>query len=247
MIKINLLPKTLRKRVEPGWWRIIAIAFPVVTLAIVGITQWGLSNTITQLNSQRDQLSLEVNALDRYVKGQQQLNVQQRELQSIVSIKSDLERDAVKWSSQLSAFVERMPRSNGSKTAVALRSLSLRRVAPAAGGAVTYDGKNVTSEFTIQADAPQMGDIIRFVSAFESDPKFGIQFNQAGYAKETNRYQFTASIGLVSDTAPTDGTAQPGQTAPTSGQPAGTPTTQPAGVPPTTQPAGAPTTKPGGS
>jgi type IV pilus assembly protein PilN len=241
LIKINLLPKTLRKRVEPGWWRIIAVAFPVVTLAIVGITQWGLSNTITQLGSQRDQLNLEVNALDRYVKGQQQLNAQQRELESIVSIKSTLERDAVKWSSQLSAFVERMPRSNGSRTAVALRSLSLRRVTPqAAGGAVTYDGKNVTSEFTIQADAPQMGDIIRFVSAFENDPKFGIQFNQAGYAKETNRYQFTASIGLVGDTAPTDGTAQPGQTTPPSSQPTGTPTT--------TQPAGAPTTKaPGGS
>jgi type IV pilus assembly protein PilN len=236
LIKINLLPKTLRKRVEPGWWRIIAVAFPVVTLAIVGITQWGLSNTITQLNSQRDQLSLEVNALDRYVKGQQQLNAQQRELESIVSIKSALERDAVKWSSQLSAFVERMPRSNGSRTAVALRSLALRRVTPAAaGGAVTYDGKNVTSEFTIQADAPQMGDIIRFVSAFENDPKFGIQFNQAGYAKDTNRYQFTANIGLVSDAAPTDGTAQPGQTTP------------PAGTPATTPPAGAPTTKaPGG-
>lgn len=224
MIKINLLPKTLRKRVEPGWWRIIAVAFPVVTLAIVGITQWGLSNTISQLNSQRDQLTLEVNALDRYVKGQQQLNAQQRELESIVSIKSTLERDAVKWSTQLSAFVEKMPRSSGSRTAVALRSLSLRRVAPpAAGGAVAYDGKNVTSEFAIQADAPQMGDIIRFVSAFENDPKFGIQFNQAGYAKETNRYQFTATIGLVTDPPPADGSAQPGAGQPA--QPAGTPTT----------------------
>lgn len=225
MIKINLLPKTLRKRVEPGWWRIIAVAFPVVTLAIVGITQWGLSNTITQLGSQRDQLNLEVNALDRYVKGQQQLNAQQRELESIVSIKSALERDAVKWSSQLSAFVERMPRSNGSRTAVALRSLSLRRVAPQTAGApiVNYDGKNVTSEFSIQADAPQMGDIIRFVNAFESDPKFGIQFNQASYTKESNRYQFTATIGLVTDPAPADGTVQPGTT-----QPAGTPTTPPA-------------------
>ena len=230
MIKINLLPKTLRKRVEPGWWRIIAVAFPVVTLAIVGITQWGLSNTITQLGSQRDQLNLEVNALDRYVKGQQQLNAQQRELESIVSIKSALERDAVKWSSQLSAFVEKMPRSNGARTAVALRSLSLRRVAPAAAGSptVNYDGKNVTSEFAIQADAPQMGDIIRFVNAFETDPKFGIQFNQASYTKESNRYQFTATIGLVTDPAPADGAAQPGTAQPGAAQPAGTPTTPPA-------------------
>ena len=232
MIKINLLPKTLRKRVEPGWWRIIAVAFPVVTLGIVGITQWGLSNTITQLGNQRDQLTLEVNALDRYVKGQQQLNVQQRELESIVSIKTALEHDAVKWSSQLSAFVERMPRSNGARTAVALRSLSLRRVTAAAAGApvVNYDGKNVTSEFSIQADAPQMGDIIRFVNAFESDPKFGIQFNQASYTKESNRYQFTATIGLVTDGTAQPGTAQPGttQTAPGTPQPAGTPTTPPA-------------------
>ena len=33
MIKINLLPKTLRKRVEPGWWRIIEFGAIVMVLA----------------------------------------------------------------------------------------------------------------------------------------------------------------------------------------------------------------------
>ncbi len=243
MIKINLLPKTLRKRVEPGWWRIIAVAFPVMTLGVIGIVQWGLSNQINQLTTQRDQLQLEVDALQRYVQGQQALNVQQRELESIVSIKSTLERDAVKWSTQLASFVERIPRS-GSRAAVSLRSLSLKRVVPqAAGGAVLYDGKNVSSEFTIQGEAPQMGDIIRFVNAFETDPKFGIQFNQANYTKESNRYSFTATVGLVSDTpAPADPAATQPQEQPQNGQPAppanGAPPTN--GAPPAQGPGGRP-------
>ncbi len=234
MIKINLLPKTLRKRVEPGWWRIIAVAFPVVTLGVIGIVQWGLSNQINQLTTQRDQLQLEVDALQRYVQGQQALNVQQRELESIVSIKSALERDAVKWSTQLATFVERIPRS-GSRAAVSLRSLSLKRVVPqAAGGAVLYDGKNVGSEFTIQGEAPQMGDIIRFVNAFETDPRFGIQFNQANYTKESNRYSFTANVGLVSDTPVATDPAATQQ--PQNGQP--TPPSN--GAPPAQGPGGRP-------
>ena len=231
MISINLLPKTLRKRIEPGWWRLIAIAVPVLAVGIMGVMQLSAINQENALRDEKTQLEQEVSVLNRYVEGQKQLNAQQKELEGIVAIKTQLEQGKVSWSKELSTFAAKIPRASVGRpgSAVALRSMSLKRLdaAAAAGFATTkvYDGKPVTTEFTIDGEAASRGDLTRFIAAFEGDPKFGIQFNGWTLQKEKNKYSFTATVGLVGEAPPA---ATPTAATGTNGQPA----TNAAGTPP---------------
>jgi type IV pilus assembly protein PilN len=245
LISINLLPKTLRKRVEPGWWRLIAIAIPVVVLGVILGLQLGLNNQISGLTSQRDQLDTEVKALQRFVDGNTALIAQQKELEVTTAIKAQLEQARVKWSEQLGTFVKKIPTSTTHPTvpAVSLKSLTMKHLSPtesqakAATGA--YDKKPVSTEFTLTGEAESYADITKYITVFEEDPKFGIEFggstrsttNVGGNGteqKETTRYSFTATVGVVSDTpiVPTPATT------PTAPAPTGSfqnPTPAPAG------------------
>jgi type IV pilus assembly protein PilN len=238
LISINLLPKTLRKRVEPGWWRLIAIAIPVVVLGVILGLQLGLNNQISGLTAQRDQLDTEVRALQRFVDGNTALIAQQKELEVTTAIKAQLEQARVKWSDQLSTFVKKIPASitRPNSPAVSLKSLSVKHLNPAesqskaATGA--YDKKSVSTEFTLTGEAESYADITKYISVFEQDPKFGIEFGGSSRSATTSipggtesaRYSFTATVGVVSDTLIT-----PEVTPNTSGTNPNTPgTTQPA-------------------
>lgn len=226
MISINLLPKTLRKRVEPGWWRLIAIAIPVVVLGVILGLQLGLNNQISGLTSQRDQLDTEVKALQRFVDGNTALIAQQKELEVTTAIKAQLEQGRVKWSQQLDTFVRKIPSSTTRTNvpAVSLKGLSVKHLSPAesqtkaATGA--YDKKPISTEFALTGEAESYADIQKYITAFEEDPRFGIEF--AGSTRSTTtgsqgqnastRYSFNATVGVVSDTplvipAPTTPTA----------------------------------------
>ena len=228
MISINLLPKTLRKRVEPGWWRLIAIAIPVVVLGVILGLQLGLNNQISGLTSQRDQLDTEVKALQRFVDGNTALIAQQKELEVTTAIKAQLEQARVKWSQQLDTFVRKIPSSitHPNIPAVSLKSLTVKHLSPtesqskAATGA--YDKKSISTEFTLNGEAESYADITKYITAFEEDPRFGIEFGgstrsavaaNAG-GTESARYSFSATVGVVSDTpaVPSTPTTTPGTT-----------------------------------
>jgi type IV pilus assembly protein PilN len=231
LIKVNLLPKTLRKKVEPGWWRLIAGIVPVVALGIMGAMQIGSWNSERSLAEQKTQLEGEVQALQRYVDGQKALNEQQKSLESIVSIKTALETGQTKWSEELTRFARRLPRatSGRSGSAVALKTLSLHHVdagqAQTLAASKQYDGKVVASEFTMNGEATSLSDVTRFIRDFETDPNFGIQAGAVTNNKGSNTYSFSATIGLVSENptpapvvAPATGTTPGATPAPAGGQ-----------------------------
>jgi type IV pilus assembly protein PilN len=230
LIKVNLLPKTLRKKVEPGWWRLIAGIVPVVAIAIMGAMQISATNTANALAEQKTQLEGEVQALQRYVDGQKALNEQQKALEGIVSIKTALEQGQTKWSEELTRFARRLPRSSTGRpgSAVALKSLSLRHVdasqAQTLAASKQYDGKVVGSEFTMNGEASSLTDVTRFIRDFETDPNFGIQAGSVTNNKGNNTYSFSATIGLVPTnpvsaavTAPATGTPVPAGSTPAPG------------------------------
>jgi type IV pilus assembly protein PilN len=242
LIKVNLLPKTLRKKVEPGWWRLIAGIVPVVAIAIMGAMQISASNTANALTEQKTQLEGEVQALQRYVDGQKALNEQQKALEGIVSIKTALEQGQTKWSEELTRFARRLPRASTGRagSAVALKSLSLRHVdagqAQTLAASKQYDGKVVGSEFTMNGEASSLTDVTRFIRDFETDPNFGIQAGAVTNNKGNNTYSFSATIGLVPTNptpaaviAPATGTPATGTPAPAGSTPAPGTTPAPTG------------------
>ena len=207
LIRINLLPKTLRKRVEPGWWRLIAIAVPLVALAVMLGMQLAANSERDQLVQTRDDRNTELALLQKYITAQNELTAQQRELEATTSIKAQLERERVAWSKEIRNFTSQIPRSleDPRRLSAALQNMGLRRIDPAtatnlaAGGA--YDGKPVTTEVTFNAQATSLNDVETFQRAFENSDRFGINLGTVSRGQDNNsttsRYTFNAIVGLV--------------------------------------------------
>jgi type IV pilus assembly protein PilN len=232
LIRINLLPKTLRKRVEPGWWRLIAIAVPVVALAIITGLQLGANAERDRLVSDRDLKQQQQLQLQPYIQAQGRLTAQQKELEGITGIKAQLERERISWANAINQFVGRIPRRNNGAALISLLNMNLKRVDANANAAQTgrFDGKIVNTEIVVQGEAETSNDIEAFVRAYETSPNFGIELsnytrnedNQSGATK----YPFSATVGLVDlnakppeptpapGTAPADGTAPANGTTP---------------------------------
>lgn len=208
LIRINLLPKTLRKRVEPGWWRLIAIAVPLVAIAVMIGMQLAANAERDQLVQTRDDRTTELALLQKYITAQNELTAQQRELEATTGIKAQLERERVTWSKEIVQFTSQIPRStdNSSRLAAALQNMNLRRVDPAAATAAAtagaYDGKNISTEVTFTAQASSLNDVITFQRAFENSDRFGINLGtvsggQGNAAGVSSVYNFNATVGLA--------------------------------------------------
>jgi type IV pilus assembly protein PilN len=200
LIKLNLLPKNLRRRVEPGWWRLAAAA---VVLAVLGAVAFLHLSTLTQvqaLEHQRDQLQLEVDVLRPFIAEQNRLNQQQRELEQLLAVRSQLRERFVPWSDNLALVINQIPRE-GRRFGVALRSIGTRALTPheTRNNVQTgvYDGKPVNVEFVLTGEAIGQGALIRFVEAFENSPRFGINFQNASLDQQRQLYTFGATVGLV--------------------------------------------------
>jgi type IV pilus assembly protein PilN len=207
LIRINLLPKTLRKRVEPGWWRLIAIAVPLVALAVMIGMQLAANGERDQLAQTRDDRTTELALLQKYITAQNELTAQQKELESTTTIKAQLERERVAWSREIRQFTAQIPRSvdNPNRLAASLQNMTLSRVDPtaattqAATGA--YDGKNIVTEVKFNAEATSLNDIETFQRAFENSDRFGINLGSLNRSQNqnslSNNYTFDATVGLV--------------------------------------------------
>lgn len=221
MINLNLLPKNLRRRVEPGWWRLAAAVFVLATLGTVGTIHFTTLSNLRALQNERDQLQVEVDVLRPFIAEQNRLTAQQQELEKLLAVKNQLRTRFVPWSDNLSAVINQMPRGSGSKPIeVSVRSIGSKVLTPqesqSQAQAGTYDGKPVNLEFSIQGEAPTQAALIRFVEAFESSPRFGINFQNASLDENTNSYTFGATVGVVGGTT--------GASANTGGEPSGSTT-----------------------
>ena len=199
MIKLNLLPKTLRKRVEPGWWRLAAIMFPLIIFGIVATIHIGTVTKINQLKNERDNLKAEVAVLKPYIMRQRELNRRKTELQQLIRVDQEIKSNFVSWSDNIAKFINQIPRRNG-RFEVFLRSINTKLIPPKTRARLAkeglYDHKPVAIEFTVQGEARNDQAMIRFIKAFEDSPDFGINF-QKGSRTENGGYNFTAAVGLT--------------------------------------------------
>ena len=203
MIKLNLLPKNLRRRVEPGWWRLAAVMVVLTVLGVAAFLHLSTLSQIQALENQRDQLQVEVDVLRPFIAEQNRLVQQQRELEQLLAVRNQLRERFVPWSDNLALVINQIPRE-GRRFGIALRSIGTKTLTPqeiqsnAQNG--LYDGKPVSVEFNLQGEAIGQNALIRFVEAFETSPRFGINFQSASLDQQRQLYTFGATIGLVAAT-----------------------------------------------
>ena len=210
MIKLNLLPKKLRKRVEPGWWRLAAIIFPLIVFTILAVMYLNTSTQIAQLEQQREQLAAEVKTLQPYIRKQRELNRRKTELEQIINVDRQIRAKFIPWSDRIAQFINQIPRRDG-RFEVFLRSINTRLVPEDKRSALIeqglYDRKPVSVELNLQGEALDDKALARFVEAFENSPNFGINFQQ-GTLNANGGYDFTATVGIVASNAEAQGGEQ---------------------------------------
>lgn len=201
MIKLNLLPKNLRRRVEPGWWRLSAAIFTLLVLLIVGYLYFTVSSQLQAAENQRADLQAQVAQLQPYIQEQKNLQAQRVSLEKLLSVKKALEAQFIPWSQDLAMLIDQIPHSQ-SGFSIDLQSISTQVLSPQEAQSLAqaghYGGRVVSVLFTLQGQAANQEALIQFIHAFENSPNFGLSFHQAQLVKDQGIYTFGATIGLVS-------------------------------------------------
>ena len=133
MINVNLLPKSLQRVREPGYWRVLAVTVPVVAAAVLFSISYLSGQTITNLERdvqiRQDQLAL----LQPFLQEQRQLQSRQQALRALIAVAEEVRRGQVVWTSEIAALLEYVPALTADGAVMLdFRSRNLRSVYPPA-------------------------------------------------------------------------------------------------------------------
>ena len=181
MINVNLLPKSLQRIREPGYWRVLAVAFPLLVGGVLFGIQYLTNQTITNLERdvvvRGDQLAL----LQPFLDEQRELQSRQQALRSLIAVAEEVRRGQVVWTSEIGALLEYVPALTNEAGApvIDFRSLSVRSVYPAVSDANRYEGAAIVSEASISGTVRGPEVLAQFVRNLEGAPDFGVLFQNA--------------------------------------------------------------------
>jgi cell division protein FtsX len=109
LINVNLLPKSLKRIREPGYWRVLAVAVPLVVAGVLFGIQYLTNQTIANLQRdvqlREDQLAL----LQPFLDEQRQLQTRQAALRELIAIAEEVRRGQVLWTTEIAALLETCP------------------------------------------------------------------------------------------------------------------------------------------
>ncbi len=191
MININLLPKNLRRRREPGYWRLVAVLFPLLALAIVVFAQVSANQTVANLRQDKDMHELQVAQLRPALQEQQQLQSRQKALNSLIAVANSVHSGRVVWSAEFLNMLETLPSREGSgQPKIAFSNLTMRATNQ-------QQGKGPVAELSVQGTALSTATLAAYVRALQDSSLFDVDFNSASRQGDTGLYQFSLSIDAL--------------------------------------------------
>lgn len=197
MINVNLLPKSLQRVREPGYWRVLAVLFPLavgsVLFSISYLTNQTIANLERDVQVRQDQLAL----LQPFLQEQRDLQARQQALRALIAVAEEVRRGQVVWTSEIPALLEYVPaRSADGTTLIDFRSLNLRSVYPPASDANRYEGAAIVSEASISGTVRGPEVLAAFVRNLENAPDFGVLFQNASRQSEDEElFTYNLTVG----------------------------------------------------
>lgn len=202
MINVNLLPKNLRRKREPGYWRLIAVVFPLLVFVVAGLVQFSANQTEANRVEERELRQLKYETLLPDIEEQQELLARQRQLQELIAVRNAVRQNRIIWSDELAAMLQTLPAPvSETQPRVAFNSLSMQaldagtrqqRVAN-----TTYEGAEPIAEMSIQGSAINAEVLADYLLALQNSPLFGVSFQNAARDEETGLYGFSITVGAL--------------------------------------------------
>ena len=196
MININLLPKALKRLREPGYWRVLAVAFPLLVGGVIGGIQYLTNQTIVNLEREvqirEDQLAL----LQPFLAEQRDLQQRQQSLRQLISIAEEVRRGRVVWTAEIAALLELLPpRVDAATPTIDFRNLNMRSVYPPTSDPNRFEGEAIMTEMSISGTVDGPETLARFVRSLENAQDFGVLFQNATRNADTDLFTYNLTVG----------------------------------------------------
>lgn len=196
MININLLPKALKRVREPGYWRVLAVAFPLLVGGVLFGLQYLTNQTITNLERdvqiRQDQLAL----LQPFLAEQRDLQQRQQALRQLITIAEEVRRGRVVWTAEIANLLELLPAPIDADTPVIdFSSVTMRSIYPPTSSPERFEGASIVTEMSVSGTADSAETLARFVRALENAQDFGVLFQNASRDGESDRFSYSLTVG----------------------------------------------------
>ncbi|MEJ2292187.1 MAG: hypothetical protein P8Y05_10795 [Deinococcales bacterium] len=203
MINVNLLPKNLRRVREPGYWRLLAILFPLLVFGIAFVLQMFAYQTQQNLQAEKQSRSDQLALLQPYIKEQQSLLERQRALNQLISVEKAVHQNRILWTGEISGLLETLPaRGAGARPNIDFKSLSMSAVNPPKSDPNQYEGKSVIAQMNVSGDVVDPEVLAQFIRALEKSTSYGVAFHNASRQGKSDLYRYSLTVGALAGSKP---------------------------------------------
>lgn len=194
LISINLLPKNLQRRREPGYWRLIAFLLPILVFLIIGGLQVVAQLQLSSLERERANKQATYDELRKYITERDDLLAQQRDLQAIIAIRDDVRDGQIIWSDEMAEMIETIPAPVDGEMQVSITALGMQALPE---GSTDYEGISAAAEMAVSGVARDADTLAKYIRSLENSSEFGVVFENASRDAELGVYSFDMSVGAT--------------------------------------------------
>lgn len=197
MINVNLLPLDLRRVQEPGYWKLLALLFPLLAFAIVFTLQFTANQTVRNLEQDVQQLEDRLALLQPALREQQQLQQRQTQLRQLIAVKAEVERNRIDWASAIGGMLENLPAmSSAGQRQIDFRSLNLTAANPPVTDPARYEGRPIIAEMSVTGNVVNTDVLANFIRSVEDSQSYGVAFQRANRREDLGIYGYDLVIGM---------------------------------------------------
>ena len=203
MINVNLLPKNLRRVQEPGYWKVLALLFPLLAFGIVFTLQFSANQTVRNLENEVQQLEDRLALLQPALEEQQQLQQRQAQLRELIQVYEDVQKNRIEWTGAITGMLENLPALGASgERQIDFASLNLTAVVPPRADPNRYEGETVVAEMTISGDVVNTDVLADFIRNIEDSPGYGVAFQRTNrQGEESEIFTYNLTVGMFPEEA----------------------------------------------
>jgi type IV pilus assembly protein PilN len=200
LININLLPKNLRRVRESGYWRLLAIAFPLLVVGVIFVMQFLAFQTVQNLEGTLVERNNELELLRPAIAERADLLRRQTQLNQLITIRNQVRENRVVWTNEITTMLETLPSGtvNG-RPVIDFGNLTMRSVVPPRADPNRFEGAEIIAEMNVSGTADGSDVLAEFIRNLENSAQYGVLFQNANRQPANDIFNYSLTIGALSE------------------------------------------------